>query len=387
MNDLKKNTNSDPNNKVNKLLIVGAFPPEGTRIYGGIISSCAELLKSSIHEHFDLILLDSTQKTNPPPSLILRLWYAILRFFKFIIIISFKKPDAILLFSSSGASIVEKGCMAFVSHLFSVPSFVFPRGCELISELESRPIFRYFVIRLIKFATCFLCQGPVWQKFAINICGFSEESSPIIYNWTATDEMLAIGKSFHERSKNKKPCVLYLGWLEESKGIFELLEATKLITKQHDFTLKIAGSGNAYKNIISFVNAHNLDNVVEMYGWVDNKLKKELLEMADIIVLPSWHEGFPNSIIEGMASRLAVVVTKVGNIPDVLYDREQALLVPPKDIYALKSALVNLIVDEEFRNVISERGYLFAKENFALEKQISKLVASIKKVINPPKTE
>ena len=57
-----------------------------------------------------------------------------------------------------------------------------------------------------------------------------------------------------------------------------------------------------------------------------------LYETADIFILPSWAEGMPNSMIEAMAARLAIVVTRVGCVADVISNDDNGKLVEARNI-------------------------------------------------------
>ena len=102
---------------------------------------------------------------------------------------------------------------------------------------------------------------------------------------------------------------------------------------------------------------------------------------SDILVLPSWAEA-SNAVIEAMASGLAVVVTSVGNIPDILTNESEALLVEPKDKASLLSAISRLIEDEKLRHSIALQGHIFCAENFSVEKAASKIEKLVFSVID-----
>ncbi len=223
-----------------------------------------------------------------------------------------------------------------------------------------------------------LCQGPAWHRFAIDELGFPKSQCAIVYNWTATPELLQIGKRRGPPSVNGIPKLLFLGWLEREKGIFELLGACRRLSEKYEFQLLVAGSGNAERKANEFVLKYNMEGVVKFLGWVHGEQKKQLLEEADILVLPSWIEGFPNTIIEAMAAKLAIVVSAVGNVPDILSDREQALLIPPKDEEALRRALDELIRNPQLCASLAENGFIFARDHFSTESAISRLVCAVK---------
>lgn len=341
------------------------------------MTTCRTLLNSSFSDHYELVLIDSTQISNSPPSIVVRALFAFSRFIKFLKLFFTAKPDAVLLFTSVGASVVEKGAMAWVARLKPIPIFLFPRGAGLIQTVQASGFQRTWVIAAMRGATHILCQGPAWQRFAINVLGFSEGKSPIVQNWSATEEILMIGESRSFISVVGVPCLLYLGWLDKEKGIFELLAASLSLSKKHVFRLLIAGRGNAEVQARAFVQSHNLQDVIEFVGWVGGEAKEELFIKSDILILPSWAEGFPNAIIEAMAAKLAVVVTTVGNVADVIADGKQALLVPPKDNKALELAIDRLLLEPQFRAELAERGHVFARDNFSVTQGVAKLTSVI----------
>ena len=369
--------------KKNKLLIVGAFPPAGTKIYGGIVTTCRILLDSSFAENFDLILIDTTQISNPPPNLAVRLVLAIKRFFSFTRALLSEKPNAVLLFTDGfGASLLEKGIMAWLARTKMIPVFLFPRGSELIHTVNASALQKAWVKAALHGGTHILCQGPAWQRFATDVMGFNKSNAPIVLNWSATSALLELGATKTATSEVFcNPTFLFLGWLEKEKGIFELLDACLDISRICQFSLVIAGRGRAEQEARDFVIANCLQDCVEFVGWVQGADKDDLLKKADVLVLPSWAEGFPNVIIEAMAAKVAVIVTAVGNVPGLITDRQEALLIPPKDSAALGRALELLLRDAELRRRLTETGYLFAQENFSVEKVGAKLALTIEQAI------
>lgn len=365
----------------NKILIVGAFPPPEREVFGGIVTSCHSLLDSSFAHHFELILVDSTQISNPPPGVALRGLLALRRFLIFMQKLIFEKPQAVILFTAVGASILEKGVMAWISRVLRIPVFLFPRGAELITTVANSNLHRLWVSASLKGATHFLCQGPAWQRFATDFLAFRLDRAPIIPNWTATNRLLAIGKQRASTSATHIPQLLFLGWLEREKGIFELLEACQALLPLHPFRLVIAGRGHAEPDARALVETSNLAGVVEFAGWVQGRSLDALFSASDILILPSWAEGLPNAMIEAMTAKLAVVVSAVGNVPDLVANGREALLVPPKDVQALGKAMERLLLDKVFREELAERGHTFARDNFAVEPVVAKFVAVIEEAI------
>ena len=87
-----------------------------------------------------------------------------------------------------------------------------------------------------------------------------------------------------------------------------------------------------------------------MFGRVQHNRIIEFLNASDIFVLPTYHEGLPNVVLEAMACRLPVVATKVGGIPEAVKDGENGFLVPPKNVERLYRNIESLIKDSQLKN-------------------------------------
>ena len=178
-----------------KILIVGGFPPPHKNIYGGIVSSCRLIANSSLSEKFNLITIDSTQRTNPPPNLLTRGLFAIKRIFVLLYKLNFKKPAVALIFSSDAFSAIEKGCMVWLAKLHNCSPIIFPRTGELIDQTNRSKTFESIIKFLFTKSTFFFCQGEQWNDYAIQKLNIEPSKVVTIHNWTATDELIKIGKN------------------------------------------------------------------------------------------------------------------------------------------------------------------------------------------------
>ena len=120
---------------------------------------------------------------------------------------------------------------------------------------------------------------------------------------------------------------VFLGALGKRKGIYDLLPAFKALLDQGiNAKLIICGDGEM-ERAISLANRLELGGNVEFTGWVsgDEKIKK--LNQADVVVLPSYNEGLPMVILEGMSLGKCIISTRVGGIPEVIENEENGLLI------------------------------------------------------------
>lgn len=364
-----------------RVLFVGAFPPAGATVFGGMVSSCRALLQSSFTKRLDLVLVDTTQISNPPPHFVIRMLLAAKRFALFLAKFERSKPDAVLLFASVGASVLEKGSMAWYARLRGVPAAIFPRGGVLIDACRASRFTRAWVRAALRGSRTMLCQGPTWRHFAISEMGFAEGQAVVIFNWTATPNLLAVGRARIFGGELRPPRLIFVGWLERKKGIFELLQACANLLCFHKFELNIVGEGTASGDARQFVADNRLESVVSFSGWLEEETLVQAYADADVLVLPSWAEGLPNVMIEAMAAKLAVVVSAVGNVPDVVTDGHDVLIVPPRDVPSLQAALARVISDPHLRQRLAEAALVSAESKFSVERAADSLVAALGKNI------
>lgn len=147
---------------------------------------------------------------------------------------------------------------------------------------------------------------------------------------------------------NDKINILFLGVLIKRKGIYELIEAIKLLddsgeVKSKKLNFIICGSGQEEKNIKSLIDKYNLKNCINMVGWVDGNLKVELLKKSQLFVLPSYNEGLPMAILEAMSYGLPVVSTDVGSISEVVIDNETGKIIKKVDPLMIARCISEMI--------------------------------------------
>src|SRR3989442_620857 len=128
------------------------------------------------------------------------------------------------------------------------------------------------------------------------------------------------------------PEVLYAGRLSAEKGILDLLAAS-----DNGMKLTIAGDGPLR------------DRVPGALGFVSHDKLGPLYDRAAVVAVPSHREGFGVVCAEAMAHGRPVVAGAVGGLLDLVVHEETGLLVPPRDVEALRAALHRLLDDDELR--------------------------------------
>lgn len=159
----------------------------------------------------------------------------------------------------------------------------------------------------------------------------------------------ALPMSEAEAMMEQSSYLLFLGQLTTEKGFFDLLRAFAEVRAHCPrLRLKCGGDGNRVA-VNCAVTKHGLDGAVDLLGWVKGERKNALLRGAVVLVLPSYQEGIPMSILEAMALCVPVVASAVGGIPDVIQDGVNGLLVEAGDTSAIARAVTLLATNKDLR--------------------------------------
>lgn len=149
--------------------------------------------------------------------------------------------------------------------------------------------------------------------------------------------------------------ILYLGWITKEKGIGDLLKAWEDLAPSYpNWNMKLVGGvSDSYRNELA--ETYPSDRWL-MEGEVSHGRAMKFLASSEILVLPSYSEGFPNVILEAMSLGKAVVATKVGAMAEMLAEGG-GLLVTPGSLEELTEALSHLMADDNYRNQTGKKGY------------------------------
>jgi len=200
--------------------------------------------------------------------------------------------------------------------------------------------------------------GETWRRFVISRAPEVTDAVVVLPNAAAQPSLphSGGGETAH---------ILFLGRIGDLKGVPQLGEALNRMQHLENWRATIAGDGHV-EAARAKAAEYGLTGRVELPGWVDGARVAELIASADILVLPSFTENLPLSIIEAMASGLAVVATPVGAVPDIVRDGETGLLVPVGDVEALAAALTRLVEDPPLRQRLGAAALRLHREKLDL---------------------
>lgn len=186
------------------------------------------------------------------------------------------------------------------------------------------------------------------------------------------------------KSENRVPHLLFLSNLMESKGVYVLLDACKILKdKGVEFVCDFVGGETSEIDSDMFnteVNRRGLGTHVIYNGRKYGAEKARFFADSDIFIHPTYNDCFPLVLLEAMQYQLPIVTTNEGGIPDVVQDGVNGIICERQNAESLAAAIEKLLLNPALRRQMGEAGYDIFRQNFTLEKFESNLCECLKRV-------
>jgi glycosyltransferase involved in cell wall biosynthesis len=161
--------------------------------------------------------------------------------------------------------------------------------------------------------------------------------------------------------------VVVVATFKEQKGHRYLVAAaSRLLPEYPSAHILFVGDGELKLDIETAVAGEGIEDQVHFLG--DRRDVPRLLAGSDLFVLPSLWEGLPMSLLEAMAAGLPCIATSVSGVREVI-DGDSGLIVPPRDVDALESALRRLLDDRGRAATLGARARRRVEERYSARSQ------------------
>lgn len=179
------------------------------------------------------------------------------------------------------------------------------------------------------------------------------ENTTVLYNGV---------KDAFKKMPAAKQKLYYIGRIEASKGINELLEAFVRVKKRFkNITLDLYGDDSKFRQ------PTKIDGVT-FHGQVDDNINA--VSDYDIFVLPSYMEGLSLSMLEASMMGKAIIATGVGGTPEVIKNGKNGILIRPKNVDELEQAILKLVTNQKLCKEYGTAARQIYQEKFDLKKII-----------------
>lgn len=197
--------------------------------------------------------------------------------------------------------------------------------------------------------------------------GYKFKKHVIIENGISATEITQINKAvFSQPVLN----LLYVGSIESSKGVFNILYALKICnSKKCKLHFNFVGYWPDKKEEIKarhYIEVNGLGEMIEFHGILTGGGKWDIFNRSAILVHPTFWDGVPLTILEALAVGIPVISTKVGGIPDTIQNGVNGTILPENNPEELSKAIMHYYDNRNELLTISENNKTLFKERFEL---------------------
>ncbi len=260
---------------------------------------------------------------------------------------------------------------------YNFHNFATPESKSSLRRLKGRMIDRY----VSKYSKGFLTVSSSCLDSLNNRPSLNVKNKKFIYNGA---HPVRLNNGFDLKAElsidNEAKIVLMLGVYEPRKGhsfIIDVME--KVVSKNPLAHLLIFGDGNEQEiNVVKCLKMQSkVAGNIHIYKHRDIS---DLLPQTDVLVVPSQeYESFGYTALEGMYSKIPVVVTNVGGLPEVVENNVCGYVIDKNDVQGFSDSVVRLLKNKELREFMGNNGYNRSKTYFTSERMSKDYLNIIKK--------
>ena len=353
--------------KAMKILVIG---PSETKAHGGI-STVIRVIRESepLNQEFEIDVFPS----YIDGSLLVRLLYSAYGYFRFLL--KFRNYDLFHINTAEKGSTFRKNLYLKAIKRAGKKAIVHIHGAEYLNFYDTLSSFRKRIVDdFFHQADLVLALSDNWKKEL-------EQRAHITTCRTLNNGVntLTFRAAFTDVTEHKDS-FLMLGRLGARKGGYDLIDAAEIAVRQNpNLKVCLAGDGDV-ENVRKLVAQKGLEKNITVPGWISRTEKLSYLKKASTVVLPSYYEGLPMSLLEGMAAGKAIISTTVGAIPEMITE-ENGILIKPGDVSALAEGLLRCSTDMDMLKSMSQKNMEKAENVFSVRRMHAQLAEYYRQVM------
>ncbi|MBS0560352.1 MAG: glycosyltransferase family 4 protein [Proteobacteria bacterium] len=365
-----------------KVVLIGQMPP----MKGGVTTFMLNLMGSPLNKRFEFLSYTTTRPPKRdvidnwgyaavlrggPRRILLGVWLTVWRLAKFPFFLIHNKVDLVQIQASDYQVFWESVAYCLLAHLVRRPVIFRIGGAFDLFHGGSSPFLKRWIGRSLELPECVVVQSQFSRDY-VRSAGRTGEMI-VLNNWT--------GRPVEdiERPPTDHPVCLFIAGTEAiRKGFEEVIRAAQALNAQ--------GSPARFHlvamvpQLVERVKALGLTNIARIEERIEHRQLLEAMRAADIFLLPSHGEGFPNSLIEAMAAGLPSVVTPVAAVPEIVADGG-AIVVNVGDATALGEAVHRLATDPALRERLGREAQAAIRARYTAESVLPPLGDTYERVL------
>ncbi|WP_083960637.1 glycosyltransferase family 4 protein [Methylomonas lenta] len=339
---------------------------------GGMASVVLAYKEAGLFSNWPILYLE----THKEISAVRKLLLGISSFCRFVYLLIQGRVGLLHIHVAGQVSFLRKSAFMLAADLFGVPYILHLHGSAFRTfyDTASGKLIKKYIRYVFDRATFLIALSDEWRQWLSGIT--TNRNIRLIFNPVNLPDEFT-----HDDSSNRILNIVFLGKLTEKKGIADLLKAYALVLERSSVPTHLYCGGDGDRLMVDeLIRDLSLNEYVSLLGWIQGEAKHQLLNKADALVLPSYNEVLPMSILEALAYGVPVVATRVGAIADAVSDGVEGLLVSPGDIHAIADAILTIVTNAETRKFMRKNARAKADNCFndkAVISEISQLYTEI----------
>ena len=219
---------------------------------------------------------------------------------------------------------------------------------------EASPKKKKWIIETLCYVDVVIVLSNSWKEWFVGI-GVPSDKLIVLHNITSYPTLVSSAKV-----DDGKIHLLFMGEIGPRKGVFDVIRAIANHKAELSGKVIFRIGGNRNEDVLKKMIADaNLQDIVNFEGWVGGTKKVELLNWANLFILPSFNEGLPISILEAMSYKLPIITSAVGGIPEVVVNDENGTIVTPGNEEEIYTAIKKYVDNPQL--LASEGGSSYKK--------------------------
>jgi glycosyltransferase involved in cell wall biosynthesis len=207
-----------------------------------------------------------------------------------------------------------------------------------------------------------------------------------IYNGTDFSRFKSAAPSLRvELGIGDKLLIGTVGRLEEQKGIEYFIRASaEVLAEFSEALFVVVGEGSLRPRLNALIRQLGLQSKVLLLGQRNDM--PGVYSSLDLFVLASIDEGMPMTILEALATRRPVIATAVGAVGKLVVHEQTGLLVQPRDVSALRDAMLRCLKDPSFAQELGRKGKEHVQKSFSAERMAGDYLEIYRQVLRRQQT-
>lgn len=318
------------------IVLVGPDPSAGLAGHaGGQLTAAIGIADYAGRQGLDFQVINTLVDSFSPPTFFRKILAGLGRARSLRKRLSASATDSVILFVGARHSFFERVFLTALARMSGARTLFCIRDGAFIGWMNSSALLRRLVPLLLRIPDRIVVQGTRAQTILAG-AGVPVGKLAVVRNWLPST--FEIGDQPRNAEPDSTLRLIFVGWLVNEKGLWELLDACIELSSRYALELDIVGGGTLGEALQKKISDLDLKGI-RLLGWLSSAEVRKCLDRAHVFVLPSYFEGFPNALLEAMACGLPALCTDVGAISESVLDGINGFVIPPRNSGALAEAI------------------------------------------------